>query len=153
MARGTPPHSVPALQGGRTALTEQAQALLAGEIARDKLAEEVVVLDVSALTTVADFLVICSGESTRQVKAVADAVDEALSQEGVRLLRSEGVEHGRWILLDYGAVVVHVFHRETRHFYNLDRLWADASTVALPPQQRSVERRRQPLRGSEADLF
>ncbi|MBI3608752.1 MAG: ribosome silencing factor [Nitrospirae bacterium] len=153
MVRETPPHSVPALRGGRTALTEQAQALLAGTTARDKLADEIVVLDVSALTTVADFLVICSGESTRQVKAVAEAVDEALSREGVRLLRSEGVEHGRWILLDYGAIIVHVFHREARQFYNLDRLWADASTVALPPQQRSPERRRQPSRENEADLL
>ena len=153
MARETPPHRVPALRGGRTALTEQAQALLSGTTARDKLADEILVLDVSALTTVADFLVICSAESTRQVKAVADAVDEALSREGVRLLRSEGVEHGRWILLDYGAVIVHVFHREARQFYNLDRLWADASTVALPSQQRPAERRRQPSRENVADLF
>jgi ribosome-associated protein len=153
MARETPPHSVPALRGGRTALTEKAQALLAGTTARDKLADDIVVLDVAALTTIADFLVICSAESTRQVKAVADAIDETLSREGVRRLRSEGVEHGRWILLDYGAVIVHVFHREARQFYNLDRLWADASTVALPPQQRPAERRLQPSRGSEADLF
>ncbi len=110
------------------------------------------VLDVGSLTSVADFLVICSAESTRQVKAVAEAIDEALSCEGVRLLHREGAEHARWILLDYGAVVVHVFHREAREFYHLERLWADAEPVSLPPQ-RSVERRPQPPRGDEADLF
>ena len=126
--------------------------MLAGTTAREKLADDIVVLDVAALTTIADFLVICSGESTRQVKAVADAIDETLSREGVRRLRSEGVEHGRWILLDYGAVIVHVFHREAREFYHLERLWADAAPVSLPPQ-RSVERRLQPARGDEADLL
>lgn len=126
--------------------------MLAGKTARDRLADDVVVLDVGSLTSVADFLVICSAESTRQVKAVAEAVDEALSCEGVRLLHREGAEHARWILLDYGAVVVHVFHREAREFYHLERLWADAEPVSLPPQ-RSVERRPQPPRGDEVDLF
>lgn len=151
MARETPAHDVPTHRGGRTPLTEKAQAVLAGKTARDKLADDVVVLDVGPLTSVADFLVICSAESARQVKAVAEAVDEALSAEGVRLLHREGAEHARWILLDYGAVVVHVFHREAREFYHLERLWADAAPVSLPPQ-RSVERRLQP-RGDEADLF
>lgn len=150
--RETPAYDVPTHRGDRTALTEKAQALLAGKTARDRLADDVVVLDVGPLTSVADFLVICSAESARQVKAVAEAVDEALSGEGVRLLHREGAEHARWILLDYGAVVVHVFHREAREFYHLERLWADAAPVSLPPQ-RSVERRPQPPRGDEADLF
>ncbi|MEW6683210.1 MAG: ribosome silencing factor [Nitrospirota bacterium] len=107
--------------------------MLAGTVARDKLAEEVLVLDVAALTTVASYLVIGSGDSVRQVKAIAEAVDEALAAEGVRLLHSEGVEHGRWVLLDYGDVVVHVFHREAREFYRIERLWADAPEVDLPP--------------------
>lgn len=91
------------------------------------------VLDVAALTTVAAYLVIASGESVRQVKAIAEAVDEALDAQGVRLLRSEGLEHGRWVLLDYGDIVVHVFHREAREFYRIERLWADAPLIALPP--------------------
>jgi ribosome-associated protein len=107
--------------------------MLAGTIARDKLAEEVLVLDVAALTTVASYLVIGSGESVRQVKAIAEAVDEALAAQGVRLLHSEGLEHGRWVLLDYGDVVVHVFHREARDFYRIERLWADAPALDLPP--------------------
>ncbi len=89
-------------------------------------------LDVGALTTVASYLVIGSGESIRQVKAIAEAVDEALAREGARLLHSEGVEHGRWVLLDYGDVVVHIFHREAREFYRIERLWPDAHVVDLP---------------------
>lgn len=91
-------------------------------------------LDVASLTTVAEFLVICSADSQRQVKAVADAVDDALAREGCRLLHNEGAEYGRWILLDYGDLVVHVFHKESRLFYRLEHLWADAERVALPPE-------------------
>jgi ribosome-associated protein len=119
-------------RGARTTLTDKATALLAGTIARDKLADDVLVLDVGALTTVASYLVIGSGESIRQVKAIAEAVDEALAGEGVRLLHSEGIEHGRWVLLDYGDVVVHIFHREAREFYRIERLWPDAPIVDLP---------------------
>jgi ribosome-associated protein len=106
----------------------------------------VLVLDVAALTTVASYLVIGSGESVRQVKAIAEAVDEALAAEGVRLLHSEGVEHGRWVLLDYGDVVVHVFHREAREFYRIERLWADAPTVDLPPIRGEARPARTPWR-------
>jgi ribosome-associated protein len=118
--------------------------MLAGTVARDKLAEHVLVLDVAALTTVASYLVIGSGESVRQVKAIAEAVDEALAAEGVRLLHSEGLEHGRWVLLDYGDVVVHVFHREAREFYRIERLWADAPAVDLPPVRGEVRQMRAP---------
>lgn len=99
------------------------------------------VLDVAALSAVANYLVIASGESVRQVKAIAEAVDEALGAQSVRLLHSEGVEHGRWVLMDYGDVVVHVFHREAREFYRIERLWADAPVIELPaarPESRST---------------
>lgn len=115
-----------------TTLIDKTTALLAGTIARERLADDVIVLDVNALTTVASYLVIGSGESIRQVKAIAEAVDEAMAREGVRLLHSEGVEHGRWVLLDYGDVVVHIFHREAREFYRIERLWPDAPVVDLP---------------------
>ncbi len=121
--------------GARTNLTDKTTAMLAGAVARDKLADDVMVLDVAALTTVASYLVIASGDSVRQVKAIAEAVDEALDAQGVRLLRSEGLEHGRWVLLDYGGIVVHVFHREAREFYRIERLWADAPLIALPPSR------------------
>lgn len=139
MAHETPTTNAPHERG--QLLTEKAKAILAGTVARDKLADDVVVLDVASLTTVSSFLVICSAESVRQVKAVAEAVDEALLREGVRLLHREGVEYGRWILLDYGDVIVHVFHHEVRAFYHIERLWGDASPVALPGD-RPLERRR-----------
>lgn len=112
--------------------------MLAGTVLRDRLAVDVLVLDVAALTTVASYLVIGSGESVRQVKAIAEAADEALSAEGARLLHREGFEHGRWVLLDYGDVVVHVFHQEAREFYRIERLWPDANPVALPAETESV---------------
>ncbi|MFZ5861266.1 MAG: ribosome silencing factor [Nitrospirota bacterium] len=127
--------------GARTTLTDKTIAILAGVVARDKLADDVMVLDVAALTTVTSYLVIASGDSVRQVKAIAEAVDEALDTEGARLLRSEGLEHGRWVLLDYGGLVVHVFHREAREFYRIERLWADAPLIDLPvsrPDSRSA---------------
>jgi ribosome-associated protein len=130
--------------GARTTLTDKATAILAGSIARDKLADDVMVLDVAALTTVANFLVIASGDSVRQVKAIAEAVDEALDAQGVRLLRSEGLEHGRWVLLDYGGIVVHVFHREAREFYRIERLWADAPLIDLPTPRPDTRLARSP---------
>lgn len=120
-------------RGARTTLTDKATALLAGTVLHEKLADDVLVMDVAALTAVASYLVVGSGESVRQVKAIAEAVDEVLAAQGVRLLHSEGVEHGRWVLLDYGDVVVHVFHHEAREFYRIERLWADAKLVDLPP--------------------
>ena len=130
--------------GARTNLTDKATAVLAGTVARDKLADDVMVLDVAALTTVATYLVIASGDSVRQVKAIAEAVDEALDAQGARLLRSEGLEHGRWVLLDYGDVVVHVFHREAREFYRIERLWADAPMIDVPTSRSDVRLPRVP---------
>lgn len=91
-----------------------------------KKASDIVVFDVSGLTPVADYFVICSGHSTLQVRAIADAVQEGLDRAGERLLHLEGYERGRWVLLDYGDVVVHVFLDEDREYYNIERLWADA---------------------------
>lgn len=106
---------------------------------RDKLAVDVLVLDVAALTSVASYLVIGSGESIRQVKALAEAVDETLSAEGARLLHREGFEHGHWVLLDYGDIVVHVFHQDAREFYRIERLWPDANLVTLPAETEAVQ--------------
>ncbi len=131
-------------QGARTTLTDKSTAMLAGAVARDKLADDVMVLDVAALTTVANYLVIASGDSVRQVKAIAEAVDEALDAQGARLLRSEGLEHGRWVLLDYGDVVIHVFHREAREFYRIERLWADAPMIDVPTLRSDVPSPRVP---------
>ena len=92
----------------------------------DKKAEEVLVLDVRGLTSCADYFVLMTADSERQAGAIADAVDERLKAQGASKVGVEGYESGRWILIDYGDVVAHVFNREARSFYDLEGLWADA---------------------------
>jgi ribosome-associated protein len=101
------------------------------EAARDKNAEDVVALEVGALTSFADVFVLATAGSDRQARAVADAVTEAMRQAGTQPLGVEGYEEGRWILIDGGDVIVHVFVREAREHYDLDRLWGDAPKIAL----------------------
>jgi ribosome-associated protein len=102
--------------------------LLAKEIARlalTKKAADVVIMDLRGLTSVADFFVVCSGDSDPQIRAIADAVDEGLELKGVTVWHKESGSPN-WVLLDYVDVVVHVFHKTTRAFYSLEKLWGDA---------------------------
>ena len=99
------------------------------ELAEDKKAADIVLLEIAPLTTVADYLVICSGGSERQLDAIADGIAEGLKADGFRILAREGAPDSHWILLDAGAVVVHVFAPPERDFYTLERLWAEAKTV------------------------
>lgn len=112
------------------------QSNLAQKIARilyDKKALDITVLHVGHLTVITDYMVIASGRSSLQVKALADDVDEALAMEGITLRAREGTGEGRWIVLDYGTVLVHIFHPEDRQFYHLERLWEDGQNrIALP---------------------
>ncbi len=98
----------------------------AAEAALEKKAEDVVLVDLRDKATYADFLVICSGTSERQLEAVADSVEKSLHEAGERMIGSEGGRGGRWVLLDFGDVVVHVFHAEERAYYDLEGLWSDA---------------------------
>lgn len=107
---------------------------LAKKIARaldSKKAQELKLLKVEDLTVLADYFVIASGTSNTHVKALADEVDYQLSQAGIEPSKIEGADSKSWILMDYGSVVVHVFYPETRDFYALERLWADAEPVQL----------------------
>jgi ribosome-associated protein len=99
---------------------------MAAELALARKAGDILVLDLSGLSPVCDFFVICHGESDVQVKAIADAVLEGLGREGNEVWHKEGYAGRSWILLDYVDVVVHVFHRDTRLYYQLEDLWADA---------------------------
>lgn len=112
------------------------------EAARDKNAEDVVALEVGALTSFADAFVLATAGSDRQARAVADAVVEAMQQAGSEPLGVEGYEEGRWILIDGGDVIVHVFVRDAREHYDLDRLWGDAPKIALPEPPVAVQGRR-----------
>jgi len=101
-------------------------AELAAKAIAEKKGQEPLILDLRGVTLVADYFVIGSGTSPVQVEAIADRVEEILQERGIRPLRREGRQHGRWVLLDYGAVVVHIFHEEERKYYELERLWRDA---------------------------
>ena len=99
------------------------------EIASDKKGSDIVMLRTAELTTMADFFVICSGRSDRQVQALAGAIVEELRREGIRPIGTEGTRSARWVLLDYGSVIVHVFAPEERDYYGLERLWGKAAQV------------------------
>lgn len=110
-----------------------ALATAAGEAAADKLATDIVLLDVSEQLVITDVFVLCSAANERQVKAIVDAVEERLHGMGARALRREGEQESRWVLLDYGDIVVHVQLAEERIHYAIERLWKDCPVVPLPP--------------------
>ena len=105
--------------------------------ALDKKAVDLVVLDVGALTSIADYLVICTGKSDRQVQAIAQAIDTELREHGERPVAIEGMSRGQWVLMDCGDVIVHVFYKPVREFYDLERLWEHAPRVQLPEPLRT----------------
>jgi len=116
------------------------QKKLTGEIARavraalDKKALDVVVLDLRHTPAFTDFFLLCSGQNTRQVQAIADAVEEALRTVKVRPSHVEGYERAEWILMDFFTFIVHVFTPQTRAFYSLERLWGDAERIDISEQ-------------------
>ena len=112
-------------------------ALQCAQAALDTKAVDLVVLDVAALTSIADYLVICTGRSDRQVQAIAQAIDEQLRQHGHRPCAIEGMSRGQWVLMDYADVIVHIFYKPIREFYDLERLWEHAPRVQLPEPLRS----------------
>ena len=99
------------------------------EIAEDKKAADIVLLDLGELTTLADAFVICSGGSERQISAIADAIVEGLRDERVKPYGREGTPESHWVLIDYGSVIVHVFTPPERDYYGLERHWSAARTV------------------------
>jgi ribosome-associated protein len=107
------------------------QVKVAAHAADEKKAQGVVVLRLSAITEFTDYFVICAGNSTRQTQAIADAVIEELKRIKTRPLHTEGYNNAEWILIDYGAFVVHIFTQESRSFYDLERLWRDAEKVEI----------------------
>ena len=97
----------------------------------DKKGEDILALDLSGLLVVTDVFLVATGTSTRHVKTLVDDAEEALRELERRPIRREGVDFGEWVLLDYGDLVIHVFDRDTRAYYELERLWADAPTIDL----------------------
>lgn len=95
----------------------------------DKKGEDIKVIDISEISVLADYFVISSGSSDSQVKALVDNVEEKMHRAGYTLKQQEGRADGSWVLLDYGDVIVHIFDKEGRSFYNLERIWSDAKEV------------------------
>ena len=110
----------------------KARAVAIARASLEKKANDVLILYVGPLTSIADYLVLCSGESDRQVRAVSDHIQSVLSGQGVSPLSIEGFSTSQWILIDYGDVVVHVFRGDIRQHYGLEKLWSDAKRVNLP---------------------
>ena len=113
---------------GASAADEQALALARRivDLASDKKASDIVLLEIGALTTLADYFVICSAVSERQLGAIADGIVEGLREEGTKPIGREGSANAHWLLIDYGSVIVHVMAPPERDFYQLERLWSDA---------------------------
>lgn len=95
----------------------------------EKKAKDITIVNIEGLTIIADKFVICSARSNTQVKALVDIVDEGMFKEGYEPLRVEGKQEGRWAVLDYGDVIVHIFYEETRKLYSLEQLWSDGTNV------------------------
>lgn len=103
--------------------------------AEDKKAIDLVVLKLIEITSFADYFVICTGTSTRQVQAIADEIEDRLKQQKVRPLNIEGYHNAEWVLMDYGSMIVHVFSENSRRFYDLERLWRDAEKLDVSSLQ------------------
>jgi len=111
-------------------LDSKDKSLLCARLAAAQKASDLVVIDIHEVASFADYFVICSGTSTRQVQAIAEHVQEALEEAGFRALGVEGMRNGRWVLMDYADVVIHVFHQAERAFYALEDLWAECPRIA-----------------------
>ncbi len=118
--------------------TTLAQAKRAADLCIDLKATDVALLDLTHISDATDYFVIASGSSDTHVRAIAEHVLEQLRKEGVRAHHVEGLQQGRWVLLDYVDFVVHVFHPVLREFYQLERLWSDAKTVAIEQEGAGV---------------
>ena len=114
------------------AISSWDKVLLLTRFALEKKARDLVVLEVRELTSIADYFIICSGSSDRQVQSIAQGIEENLSEAGHSLLSVEGANRGHWVLMDFSDVIVHIFYEPVREFYDLDGLWGHAPRVELP---------------------
>ncbi len=108
------------------------KALLISRFALDKKAYDLVLLEVSEVTSIADYFIICSGRSDRQVQSIAQGIEQDLRKEGITPYSVEGQSQGQWVLMDYSDVIVHIFYQPVREFYDLEGLWSHAPRVNLP---------------------
>lgn len=104
----------------------------------NKKGYDIKILDIRKISTISDFFVICSAEVDKQVKAIADEVEEKLTKKGIKCFSKEGYETLNWVILDYFDVIVHIFRNETRNYYNLEKLWGDAPLIPFDNEEEST---------------
>jgi ribosome-associated protein len=114
------------------------RALLLSRYALEKKAYDLVLIEVSEVTSIADYFIICSGRSDRQVQSIAQGLQENLGKMGISSRSIEGLNRGHWVLMDFSDVIVHVFYQPIREFYDLEGLWAHAPRVELPEPYSSL---------------
>ncbi len=120
------------MKGVLTAIESKEKAIEAAKACFDKKAKDIVILELKGLTVIADYFVICTGDSTTQVKAIMDNVEDELRKKyGERPGKIEGQANARWVLMDYKDVIIHVFETETRDYYELEKFWLDAPRIPL----------------------
>ncbi|MEE9143290.1 MAG: ribosome silencing factor [Candidatus Binatia bacterium] len=108
------------------------RAVLISRFALEKKAYDLILMEVREVTSIADYFIICSGRSDRQVQSIAEGIKDNLAKEGISPLSVEGMSRGQWVLMDFADVVVHAFYQPIREFYDLEGLWAHAPQVELP---------------------
>jgi ribosome-associated protein len=120
-------------------LTTRQKILLAVNAALEKKAKNLVILNIRNITSFADYTVICSGTSDRQVQSIASSIEESLKKAGILPLGVEGEKGGRWVLMDYADIVIHVFYEPVREFYDIERLWSDAPKMEVADETAEVK--------------
>lgn len=114
---------------------EERFARVIAEAALEENALDMVILNVHELTIIADYFIICNGRSTVQIRSIAENVEKIMQEkEGLLPLRRDGLEQGKWVILDYGSVIVHIFRQEERDYYKLEKLWGDAQEIIVSPE-------------------
>ncbi len=121
-----------------TEISSWDKALLLTRFALEKKAYDLVVMEVRDLTSIADYFIVCSGRSDRQVQSIAQGIEEQIGRAGISPLSIEGANRGHWVLMDFSDVIVHIFYEPVREFYDLDGLWGHAPRVELPEPYSSL---------------
>jgi len=116
---------------GERPLNSKEKAVKAAKIAINKKAKDTVILELKDLSIITDYFIICSGENPAQIKAIAEAIEEDFSKKRISPIGIEGLEFARWVLMDYGDVIIHIFREDIRAFYDLEKLWIDAPRIPI----------------------
>lgn len=115
----------------KTSLSPHERAIKCAALALDKKALDVKILEIGEISSIADYLVLASGQSDKQTQAIAESVKQGLKKFG-KTLAVEGLKEGNWVVIDYGDVIVHVFREEIRRYYDLDSIWSEAASIKIP---------------------